>query len=89
LLKELVEGRTVKEAFETAKDKVSPNHRFCCCDHEHHPKCPWIRYINENRLTAEEGHELHATDCGVLCEEKQKHDEGCKIKLNEFDITMN
>jgi hypothetical protein len=74
LLKELVEGRTVKEAFETAKDKISTSFRFCCCDHEHHPKCPWKRYMNDNGLTAEEGHELHVTDCGKLCEEKQKHD---------------
>jgi hypothetical protein len=74
LIGELVKGKTVEEAFNIARREVSKQSRICCCDHEHSTKCPWKRYINDNGLTAEEGHELHVTDCGKLCEEKQKHD---------------
>ncbi len=81
LMKELVEGRTVNDAFETAKVKVSRSHRFCCCDHKHHSECPWVRYIKDNGLTAEEGHKLHVTDCRETCEPKFKHDKSCKKKL--------
>jgi len=38
-------------------------------------------------LSKGEGHALHATACGEECEEKQKHDEGCKKKRKDFKIT--
>ena len=36
-------------------------------------------------MTALEGHNLHVTTCQKTCEQKFKHDESCKKRLEDYD----
>ena len=58
----LVQGKTVKEAFEKAKQDgklVNRKIKLCCCSHRHKSDCKWIAKIDDKDTF----HTMHVPEC--------------------------
>ena len=59
----LLQGKSVREAFESAKVEEKINNKkikLCCCTHNHKDYCPWLDKLCKDRDAA---HAMHAPSC--------------------------
>ena len=90
---QLLEGKTIGEAFKNAKAAVNGKEAHtCCCAHKHKPDCKWYKYAKKYGF--EEAHAQHNPTCSECkFEESIKHKKNCEWAINfmqdmleEYDI---
>ena len=77
---QLINGRTVKQAFEEAQATVrasETNYKSCCCAHSHSNQCIWFKYAKQHGF--EQAHAHHAKGCNCHLR-GNLHNPNCQVK---------